>query len=128
MAKVDKTIRLPYHRAPFYFAPEFLVGSKEWSASFESLARSVLLRKQISGSIEQRNDFGIVVAFGPVSLSLSLIPGTFWLDNFEGDNSLAIWTAGNPQTFLRNTLASSGLTAGLCGPSSKAPWLRLLKN
>lgn len=106
MAPRDE-IRLPYHRAPFYFAPEFLATPEQWRRSFSDLINETLSCEKMDAAIEQREEYEIAVNFGEVLLVLQAASGTFGLENVpiaKGD--LWSWASNSPASFLADTLCS----------------------
>lgn len=106
MAPRDE-IRLPYHRAPFYFAPEFLATPEQWRRSFSDLINETLSCEKMDAAIEQREEYEIAVNFGQVLLVLQAASGTFGLENVpiaKGD--LWSWASNSPASFLADTLYS----------------------
>lgn len=96
-------VRLPYHRAPFYFAPEFLATADQWQASFKKLVEDVLRREQIDASVANDNRYGLAVVFGRAEFHIDALGGTFWLDDAD-DRSYGLLHCAPPNEFMRSAL------------------------
>lgn len=96
-------MRLPYHRAPFYFAPEFLATPDQWQVSFKKLIDDVLRCERKEASIVTDHAYGLAVVFGRAEFHIDALGGTFWIDDAE-DRNYGLVHCAPPRTFLQYTL------------------------
>lgn len=102
-------VRLPYHRAPFYFAPEFLATPDQWQASFKKLVSDVLRRERKEASIVTDHVYGLAVVFGRAEFHINALGGTFRVDDAENREHGPLHCA-SPEKFLRYTLNSENFS------------------
>jgi hypothetical protein len=108
------TIRLPCHRAPFYFAPHYLRTEEEWKSNLTVLIQSMMRDTTRPWSWQDRyGEWTITVRFELTELTIGARNGTFSLQEFseaelfsEADNLLTwVGPMDSPSAFVRELLA-----------------------
>jgi hypothetical protein len=99
----SKVKRLPYHRAPFYFGPEYLATSGQWQSSFNRMVQGVLRRERIDAAVAADGAYGLAVVFGRVKFNIDALGGTFWLNDVE-DRIEGRFLHSPPEIFTRCAL------------------------
>ena len=83
------TVRLPLFRAPFYFAPEYLEHSSEWTFNFSTLIYDLLRGSKLPWQILDRYHRCLTVRFSETEFTICPRQGTFmieeWHDGAEED-------------------------------------------
>jgi hypothetical protein len=107
------TIRLPCHRAPFYFAPHYLQSEEEWKSNLTALIQSMMRDTTRPWSLRDRfGEWTITVRFELTELTLDARNGTFAVEEFceaelfsKADNLLTwIGPMDSPSEFVRELL------------------------
>ena len=106
------TIRLPRHRAPFYFAPHYLQTEEEWKSNLTALIQSMMRDTTRPWSLRDRfGEWTITVRFELTELTLDARNGTFALEEFseaeEDEKDRLTWVGpmDSPSAFVRELLA-----------------------
>jgi hypothetical protein len=76
MANRQDQVTIPYDRALFYFAPEYLATADAWQATFRRRIEDILLENG-GGKITSAHGYSIVVSWGALELTINAWQGTF---------------------------------------------------
>jgi hypothetical protein len=87
MANRPHQVTIPYDRAQFYFAPEYLATSEAWQATFRRLTEDILLENGCGGKITSAHGYSIIVSWGALTLTIDARQGTFavWENDGQDD-------------------------------------------
>lgn len=121
MANKQDQDNIPYDRALFYFAPEYLGTPEAWQATFRRLSEDILAGDSCGGKITHAHGYSITVSWDDLELTLDARAGTFsiWENDRQDDedwvsNSWAghetiphlfiheIWSGQIPDRLLRS--------------------------